>query len=309
LLADQSGITAAPFVFEGNAPADVRENLLLPRLLDTRLVEPATKPRIWLGAPNAIKGPAEAVFEKSSGSNLLIVGQRDEAVATMFALGLIALAAQHPPGTVRLVLLDGHASAPREHAFLHRVIDALRHDITVVKPADSMHVLKELAEGLQQDHEQQGSRVQRTFLFILGLQNFKKLKAADDFSFSMESSAETAPASAQLEKLITEGPSHGIHVIASADTYNNVTRWLPRKALSEFEMRVLFQMSANDSASLCDDPKASSLGLHRTLFYNEQQGYMELFRPYATPSTDWIEQTVEKLSRHHTEASIPASES
>ena len=67
-------------------------------------------------------------------------------------------------------------------------------------------------------------------------------------------------------------------MIATCDTYNNVNRFLSRKALSEFEMRVLFQMSANDSASLIDTPKASTLGLHRALFYNEQEGYLEVFR-------------------------------
>ena len=46
---------------------------------------------------------------------------------------------------------------------------------------------------------------------------------------------------------------------------------------------------ANDSASLIDTPKASTLGLHRAIYYNEQQGYLELFRPYALPSVDWVE--------------------
>ena len=78
-------------------------------------------------------------------------------------------------------------------------------------------------------------------------------------------------------------------MIATCDTYNNVNRFLSRKALSEFEMRVLFQMSANDSASLIDNPKASTLGLHRALFYNEQEGYLETFRPYALPGSEWIE--------------------
>jgi DNA segregation ATPase FtsK/SpoIIIE, S-DNA-T family len=76
-----------------------------------------------------------------------------------------------------------------------------------------------------------------------------------------------------------------------------VVRFLGRKALSEFEMRVLFQMSTNDSASLCDDPKASALGLHRALFYNEQEGYLETFRPYAFPASDWVESVARNLER------------
>jgi S-DNA-T family DNA segregation ATPase FtsK/SpoIIIE len=56
-------------------------------------------------------------------------------------------------------------------------------------------------------------------------------------------------------------------------------------------------MSANDSASLIDSPKAGALGLHRALFYNEQEGWLETFRPYALPGADWIEQTAQNLSR------------
>ena len=92
-----------------------------------------------------------------------------------------------------------------------------------------------------------------------------------------------------------EGPAHGIHVIATCDTYNNVNRFLSKKAFSEFGMRVLFQMSANDSASLIDNPKAGTLGMHRAVFYNEQEGYLELFRPYALPHQDWIRQAAQNL--------------
>jgi len=91
-----------------------------------------------------------------------------------------------------------------------------------------------------------------------------------------------------LLSLITEGSARGIHLIVTADTYNNVTRFLGRKALTEFEMRVVFQMSASDSASLIDAPDAATLGLHRALYYNEREGSLETFRPYAPPGDDWI---------------------
>jgi hypothetical protein len=134
-----------------------------------------------------------------------------------------------------------------------------------------------------------------TFLFIQGLQKFGKFRNEDEFSFSSDES-EATPAS-QLTRLICEGAALGIHVIASCDTYNNVNRFLTKKAFSEFEMRVLFQMSANDSASLIDNPKAGTLGLHRALFYNEQEGYLELFRPYALPRNEWFEEARQNLAR------------
>ena len=54
-------------------------------------------------------------------------------------------------------------------------------------------------------------------------------------------------------------------------------------------MRALFQKSANDSASLIDSPKASNLGLHRALLFNDKESYIEVFRPYALPPAEWLE--------------------
>ena len=59
--------------------------------------------------------------------------------------------------------------------------------------------------------------------------------------------------------------------------------------MREFEMRVLFQMSAADSSHLIDSPAASKLGLHRALYFSEDRGHAEKFRPYGLPSADWLQ--------------------
>src|SRR5206468_12381554 len=46
-----------PFVFEGNAPADVNENIALRSLLALPVAKAPAQARVWLGAPNSIKGP------------------------------------------------------------------------------------------------------------------------------------------------------------------------------------------------------------------------------------------------------------
>ncbi len=283
-----------PIVFEGNAPADVRENYLL---RDALAAPVATRPHIakmWLGAPNSIKGPTEAVFQKRSGSNLLIVGQRDEAVLAILTAGLLGLSAQYPRGTARFVVIESTAPGSTEREYIERVLRAVPHELTYAK-GDLADIIAGLDAELQRRNNEDHSTAPETFLFIHGLQNFKKLRQDDDFGFgSGDGGPNTA---AQLQKLIADGPSHGIHVIAALDTFNNVNRFLGRKLLSEFEMRVLFQMSANDSASLCDDPKASTLGLHRALLYNEQEGHLETFRPYALPGTDWVEGVAEQMTK------------
>ena len=287
-----------PIVFEGNAPADVRENALLQGLLEARSVKPAAAGRIWLGAPNSIKGPTEAAFQRQGGNNLLFVGQRDEAMLAMLSVGLVSLAAQYPLGTARFILCDGTAPGTSQREYIDRIVQAIPHPITQAKPGDLSEIMKELETEMKQRAEAADAEAAPpVFLFIHGLQKYSKLRYEEDFGFST-SDAETAVNPAMvLNNLICEGTRLGFHVIATCDTYNNVNRYLSRKAFSEFEMRVLFQMSANDSASLIDNPKASLLGLHRALFYNAQEGYLETFRPYALPGSEWIESAARNLAR------------
>jgi hypothetical protein len=195
------------------------------------------------------------------------------------------------------VLLDSTVPGSRERTLLEKVVASIPHNVTLARSGELAETMSTLAGELKQRTDDDAVAAPATFVFIHGLQNFKKLRQDDDFGFTTDSGEGSSNPAAQLSKMVNEGAAHGIHIIATLDTYNNVNRFLGRKALSEFEMRVLFQMSANDSASLCDEPKASTLGLHRALFYNEQEGYLETFRPYAMPGDEWIDDTVRQLHR------------
>ncbi len=297
--ADRSPVAyPSPIVFEGNSPADVRENPLLRAFLEAESLKPAAAARIWLGAPNSIKGPTEAVFRRQSGSHLLVVGQRDEAVLGLLSVALVSLAAQHPPGTVRFLLFEGSPpeSSPRES--LDRIVNILPHGVTVARPNDLAPLLQNLAADLRQRADDtEGAPAPTTYLFIHGLQRFGKLRFEEDFGFSAGDAEGGPRPAALLNQLISEGARLGIHLITTCDTYANASRFLGRKALGEFGLRVLFQMSPNDSAILTDSPKASLLGLHRALFYNEPEGYLETFRPYAMPRREWIEEAARNLAR------------
>lgn len=286
-----------PIVFEGNAPADIRENDPLQIALET---PPAAAPAgvsAWLGAPNSIKGPTEAVFRRQSGNNLLIVGQREESAATMLGLSMIALAAQYPRGAAKFVLFQGAAPGTAEANFLDEVVKAIPHEVRVTHGHDAGEVMNDLATELKARSGTHSPDAPAIFLFIHGLQRFKKLRHEDDFSFSTGGDDAAPDPGAQLGEIITEGAGAGIFIATSVDTLNSVNRFMNRKALAEFEMRVVFQMSANDSASLIDSPAASNLGLHRAILFNEHEGYTETFRPYAMPDNGWIREAAGKLAR------------
>jgi hypothetical protein len=294
-LSLRSGETIqSPIVFEGNAPADVRDNALLCLLLDKPATAAPDVARAWLGAPNSIKGPTEAIFHRQSGNNLLIVGQRDEAALSILGLSLLALGAQFPPGRARFVFFQGATDGPGP-AFIDTIAKGLPHEVTIIAPHDAPVGMSLIAAELKERMATGAQAAGPMFVFVNGLHKFKKLRHEEDFSFSAGDSDGEADPGAQFDELIREGAAYGIHLLITVDAHNNVTRFISRKAISEFEMRVVFQMSSNDSASLIDSPRASNLGLHRALFFNEREGTLETFRPYALPTLDWIAESVAKL--------------
>jgi hypothetical protein len=295
-VATHRKILREPIVFEGNAPANVRDNPLLRALLAAPAITPTKSARVWLGAPNSIKGPTEAVFHRQSGNHLLIVGQREEAALAMIVTAQIALAAQYTKDAAKIFVFDCSPPDSAEARTLQQVAQLIPGSARIIRAGETQEVIAELAAELDRRNENPGGDAPANFVLVHGLQQNKKLRFDEEASFSLDPAASAGNPGLLFNKLITEGASRGIHVIATCDTYNTVMRMLSRKALSEFEMRVVFQMSANDSASLIEAPAANNLGLHRAILHNGQQGWMETFRPYALPDDAWLAEAVEKLA-------------
>ena len=220
----------------------------------------------------------------------------------MLGLSVLALVAQYPPGAAKFIFCHQAAPGSTEAEFLDQVVKSVSQEIVVVRGHDVAPAIDNLATELKSRSasEPSASEAPAIFLFIHGLQKFKKLRHEDDFSFSPSDSESGPDTGAQFNQIINEGSGYGIHILTSVDTLSSVNRFMNRKALSEFAMRVIFQMSANDSASLIDSPKASNLGLHRALFYHEQEGHLETFRPYAAPQPDWFRHIAEKHAAQRT---------
>ncbi len=127
------------------------------------------------------------------------------------------------------------------------------------------------------------------YLVIYDLQRFRDLrKKEDDFGFSRGGEGEVANPSQQLTTILREGPVLGINTLIWCDTLNNLQRTFDRQVMKELELRVLFQMSANDSSSLIDSPIANRLGEQRAWYQCEGENVLEKFRPYDLPPEEWL---------------------
>jgi S-DNA-T family DNA segregation ATPase FtsK/SpoIIIE len=185
-LGESRGIkTEGPIVFEGNAPADIRDNAPLREVLEKAPAEAPEVGRAWLGAPNSIKGPTETVFHRQSGNNLLVVGQREEAALSILGLSLLALGAQYPAGQARFIFFQG-ATDGQGPEFIDAIAKALPHEVTIVGPHEAAAAMNEIATELKQRMASGAYGAGPIFVFVNGLHKFKKLRHEEDFSFSSE---------------------------------------------------------------------------------------------------------------------------
>jgi hypothetical protein len=305
---------ASPIVFEGNLPADASKNPLLNRLIDAQAWPEAPRfEQAWLGDAIAIKDPTCALFRPQSGSNLLIAGQNDEAALAMLMMAAMSIAAQHPPrpsGGLRFYLFDGSPVDSSLSGELAKLERAIPHPVTNVTSRELPEVMANIADEVERRRNQDTEELAPIYLLIYDIQRFRDLrKGDDDFGFS-SSFGEDKPASPSksFTTILKEGPAVGVHAIVWCDSVNNLNRTFDRGGLREFEIRVLFQMSANDSSSLIDSPAAGKLGPNRALFYSEEENRVEKFRPYGLPDPRWLERVTQAFqSRPKPEPAAVAS--
>lgn len=276
-------------VFEGNVPADIRKNPELNKMLETPGVPESPEKRIWLGEPNAIKGPAQITFHAQSGNNLLIIGQRSDVSMGIIFSSILSLSASYRPGTIQFTVLDGSTPDTGHTAQLEALSMALPHKVDIIAYRDIPEAVLEFDRALDNRQNEEGaSECSPIFLIVFGLQRLRMLRESDEFDFSTDQSDQKTPEKAFVN-ILRDGPQNNMHSIIWCDSLNNLNRSLSRKTIKEFELNVLFQMSATDSAELIDSPAASRLGLYTALLFAERGGIMEKFRPYALPGNDTLE--------------------
>lgn len=295
----------AQTVFEGNSPANPERNQALKEFLS----QPQWSVQLrhasaWLGEPVALKPATIARFRRQSGSNLLIVGQNDEAALGILMMTMLSLCAQHAPKAAKFYILDfGAVDAPNAH-FLSRLSEILPHAVRYGRRRNLPDLINDVGNELKRRSDLNDAGIQKEpaiYLNVYGLQRAHDLQEGDGFSnFALGPTEQPQPASAakQFSKILSDGPDLGIHSLVWCDTVNNINRRLNRQALRELEMRIVFQMSNEDSSNLIDTTVASKLGQHRALFYSVEDSYIEKFRPYALPSENWLREIGEIFRRN-----------
>ncbi|MBB6428338.1 FtsK/SpoIIIE domain-containing protein [Algisphaera agarilytica] len=301
--AERSVESEGCFVFEGNAPASLADNQPLSELLalpdwpkpDARGLHATSA---YLGEPIAIDAPTAITFPKLNGANALVLGQNADNTLGLLCSSLLGLAAAHHPDAARFVVFNG-STEPQHDEQIRQTLDTLPHGVAQVPFRDVDSTLAELHAELQRRIEDGGTEAPTTFIAVFGLQRFRQFRKSDDgFSFSLDDDAgSSAKPDEQLLDLLRDGPVVGMHLIVVADRAASIEPVFDRRALREFDNRVMFQMSATDSAQIIDSSEANDLGPYRALLYREDRGTITRFRPYGMPSEDDLKRFELSLTR------------
>jgi hypothetical protein len=248
-----------------------------------------------MGDAIAIKDPTAAIFRRQGGANMLVVGQREDLGAAILAMSMVSLAAgfdPYPGGGLgragRFVLLEPAIAEEKPDILIATAAAHLPHEMEVVGRFGVGEAMERLAAEVKRRIDEQVVDGESVFVLVRDLGRFRELRRNEgDFGFSMGDKKAT-PADNFLT-ILKDGPSVGVHMIVWCDSLTNLQRTFDRNAVKEFELRVLFQMSGNDSSQLVDSPIAAKLGPQRAMFVHEETGTLEKFRPYAFPSPEWLD--------------------
>jgi S-DNA-T family DNA segregation ATPase FtsK/SpoIIIE len=194
-------------------------------------------------------------------------------------------------------VLDGTRPDSQFAGAWQKLSKSLSDSITVANPRDTARVIAEIAAEATRRESASDEHAPPWYLIIHDAGRFRELRRGeDDFSFSSDRDKPPRP-DMQWAEIIRNGPAWSVHSLVWCDSYNDVNRLVDRATLREFELRVLFQMSAADSTNLLDSPAASRLRQHRGLFYSDDLGTQEKFRPYGPPSEDWLARVRQSLQQ------------
>ncbi|MGA1045886.1 MAG: cell division protein FtsK, partial [Phycisphaerales bacterium] len=214
----------------------------------------------------------------------------------MIAAGGLGAAAQRDAGSLRVLLADGTPADDPSFGTLPRIAERLPCETRALSPRDLPDALAELAQEVVARQDDPTRDATTTLLVVHGIHRFRDLRRnEDDYGFSSDDGPPKPDK--LLAAILREGPSVGVHVVASADTVPNLQRVVDRTGLRDFDWRVALQMGATDSSTLVDSPLASRLGLTRAYLHSEEQGLLEKFRPYPPPDEAFVDGVIAAISK------------
>lgn len=268
-------------VFEGHKPA----------VWDDRSIQLALKPMVGrelgafamvLGDSVSIDPPIIKTVSRAAGRNIMVVGGEESMAASIFAGAIEGFLIHSDPATsgseqARVYFLNGIRN---EEPAMMKVVSRMQSNAQT-----EMIMARDLEPFLVRLKDELANRIANpekhyaTHLVCVGnLSRFRELRRSEEYSFGDDGGA--TKLDALFADLLRDGPAVGLHVLLWADSASTLTRWLSRQSLRDIELRIVMQMSSNDSNQLIDSNAANRLEPYVALIQDDLDGKPIKFRPF-----------------------------
>jgi hypothetical protein len=266
-----------PRVFDGRSFPDPDRNESFCRMLQGDIESSESGAiRLLLGETDDLTGVASVSLVPEAGQNVLLIGRTNEALRQLFATIGMVLARPALLGTVHEVVLYD------PEGFLRNMLTGPSWQGPPVRVLGRQSEVCD--EVLAYGHSGRSDTSRRdgvTLLVLLGVHKLLDLK--------LESSALPPRAGTELKPgldfadLLHTGPEMGVHVLAWASGFGNLVRNIDpgRKLLRDFNHRVIFQVSEEDSLAVLGNRQGSQLGELAGLHFDAVENQLKRFRPFS----------------------------
>jgi hypothetical protein len=248
-----------------------------------------------IGKPFEIKPETRFAFQRQSNSNLLIVGQRKFAkkVAQILIPVMMSLAAGTENEIEFLVLNLLPQGVDDSYLKVNSVIENLPIKVVNFDETEFEKNINELVKIISKPAGRKATNKTSTqitkYLFLLGLHDVNAFKKKLDF--------EESPLAVKLKNIIQTGPEAGIHTIFWVDTLRTFEKILSMHELMDFDARVLFPMTSDDSYAL--GGKNFPGGSDNVYLFRQESNELERFAAFGLPSFEWIEAQCRRMKVRH----------
>jgi hypothetical protein len=268
-------------VFEGHKPAVWDERSIRLALAPEASRETGAFAMV-LGDSVSIDPPIIKTVNRAAGRNIMVVGGEEATAASIFAGAIEGFlirsdAMNSGSDSAKVFFLNGIRS---EEPAMTKVISRLKSNpqTEIINARDLEPFVLRLKDDLA-NRIANPDQFHATHLICVGnLSRFRELRRSEEYSFGDDGGA--TKLDAIFADLLRDGPAVGLHVLLWADSASTLSRWLSRQSMRDIELRIVMQMSSNDSNQLIDSNAANRLEPYVALIQDDLDGKPIKFRPF-----------------------------
>jgi hypothetical protein len=250
----------------------------------------SSEPIVWLGQPVRLAEDRSIAFLKEENDNALLLGSDETLAFQTLIHAVLSIALTKRPDQVEFFWLSASNKFANANEYIQEFVRSNRHPLEICSPDTILSTLTELV-GRMERRKKMDTDKSQIFLLIPGLHRINEFR---------QTFAESPTSGELLERLLHEGPQVGIHVIAWADRFETLRNSMSFSVLKNFNHRIAFHMSIDDSNVFLGDSAASKLGTDHRLIYRNQrwaERTIDKVKPYTLPAIDEYREIVRSIKQ------------